>query len=95
MVIRTGGKLFNLRRLEARTNMKEAIVPDVLFADDFAVNASSEDEMQRNMDKVCCLSAMPLDSPSAQRKRRSCFSQHPTQTSQIQPSQSRARICKL
>ena len=32
--------------------------------------------------------AMPLDSPSAQRKRRSCFSQHPTQTTHIQPAQS-------
>ena len=41
------------------------------------------------------LPAMPLDSPSAQRKRRSCFSQHPTQTPHIQPSQSMARGCKL
>ena len=52
MVIRTGGKLFNLRILQARTNVKEERVRDFLFADDCALNASSEDEMQRNMDKV-------------------------------------------
>ena len=52
MVIRIGGKLFNLRILQARTNVKEERVRDFLFADDCALNASSEDEMQRNMDKV-------------------------------------------
>ena len=51
MVIRTVGKLFNLRRLQARTNVTEERVRDFLFADDCAQNASSEDEMQRNMDK--------------------------------------------
>ena len=97
MVIRyrTGGKLFNLRRLQARTKVKEETVHGILFADDCALNASSDDEMQRNTDKVCCLPATPLDSPLAQRKRRSCFCQHHTQTTQIQPSQSRARSCKL
>ena len=48
---RTGSKLFNLRRLQARTKVKEERVCDFLFADDCALNASSEDEMQRNMDK--------------------------------------------
>ena len=57
MVIRysTDGKLFNLRRLQARTKVKEERVRDFLFVDDYALNASSEDEMQRNMAK--CSSA--------------------------------------
>ena len=41
------GKLINL---QTRTNVKERKVRDFLFADDCALNASSEDEMHRNMD---------------------------------------------
>ena len=47
---RTDGKLFNLRRLQARTKVKEEKVRHFMYADDCALNASSEDEMQRNMD---------------------------------------------
>ena len=43
-------KLFNLRRLQARTKVKEERVHAFQFADNCAVNASSEDEMQRNKD---------------------------------------------
>ena len=46
---RNNGKLFNLRTVQAKTKVKER-VRDFLFADACAVNASSEDEIQRNMD---------------------------------------------
>ena len=46
----TYGKLFNLIRLQAITKVNEERVCNFLFADDCALSASSEDEMQRNMD---------------------------------------------
>ncbi len=48
---RTDGKLFNQSRLNAVTKVKSTIIRDLLFADDCALNASTESEMQHNMDK--------------------------------------------
>ena len=47
----TDGKLFNLRRLQAKTKVKTDIIRDFLFADDCALNAGSEADMQRSVDK--------------------------------------------
>ena len=47
---RSDRRLFNLRKLQARSKVKDERVHDFLFADDCALNARSEDEMQRNRD---------------------------------------------
>ena len=44
---RTDGKLFNLRRLQAKTKVSEDLVNDLLFADDCALNTHSQADMQQ------------------------------------------------
>ena len=50
---RTDGKLFNLKRLQAKTKTKRDTARDMLFADDFALCVSSlstQEEMQESTD---------------------------------------------
>ena len=48
---RTDGKLFNLRRLQAKTKVFEAILREFLFADDCALRANSHEDMQYITDR--------------------------------------------
>ena len=47
---RTDGRLFNLRRLQAKTKVHVDKLRDFLFADDCALNAGSAEDMQHSMD---------------------------------------------
>ena len=52
----TDGKLFNPRRLQGRTKVHKDTAHDFLFADDCALNASTQSDMQGSMDlftKAC------------------------------------------
>ncbi|BHF76209.1 hypothetical protein SprV_0501930700 [Sparganum proliferum] len=47
---RTDGQLLNQRRMHFQSRVSTTMVHDLLFADDCALNTTSEEEMQRSMD---------------------------------------------
>ena len=49
---RFDGKLFNLRRLQAKTKVQADVLDEPFCANDMDKNASSEAKMQRNIDQV-------------------------------------------
>ena len=48
---RSDGRLFNLNCLRAKTNVREAVIRDMLFADDAAVTTHTQKELQSLMDR--------------------------------------------
>ena len=48
---RSDGRLFNLGRLRAKTKVREALIRDMLVADDAAVTTHTQQELQALMDR--------------------------------------------
>nr|VZI04887.1 unnamed protein product [Spirometra erinaceieuropaei] len=48
---RTDGQLFNHQRMHFQSRVSITIVHELLFADDYALNATSEEGMQRSMNR--------------------------------------------
>ena len=46
------GKLFNLRRLQAKSKVHTEVLDEFLFADDMAKGAPTEEKMQKGVDQV-------------------------------------------
>ena len=49
---RFDGKLFNLRRLQAKSKVQTEVLDEIIFADDMAKGAPTEEKMQKFVDQV-------------------------------------------
>ena len=45
-------KLFNLRRLQAKSKVQTGVLDELLYSDDMVKNANSEIKMQNGMDRM-------------------------------------------
>ena len=56
--LRFDGKLFNLRRLQAKSKVQTEVLDEFLFSDDMAKGALTEEKMQKGVDQVSDVTAL-------------------------------------
>nr|VZI41501.1 unnamed protein product [Spirometra erinaceieuropaei] len=81
---RTDGHLLNQRRMHFQSRVSTTTVHELLFADDCALNTTSEEEMQRSMDLfsaacenfVCCWRWVPATPSAVAAQKQSDATRH-------------------
>ena len=58
---RFDGKLFNLRRLQAKSKVQTEVLDEFLFSDDMAKGALTEEKMQKDVDQVSDVTALIIN----------------------------------
>ena len=53
IIYRTDGELFNIRRLKAKTKVKSTSIVELQYADDCAIAAHTEADLQNTLDALC------------------------------------------
>ena len=83
---RFDGKLFNVRRLQAKSKVQTEVLDEFLFADDMAKGAPTEKKMQKDVDQVSD-SCDSYDLTISIKKLREYISQHLESLTRSLPSQ--------
>ena len=86
---RFDGKLFNLRRLQAKSKVQTEVLDEFLFADDMAKGAPTEEKMQKGVDQVsdsCASYALTISI-------KKTISQHLESLTRSLPSQWKVNDC--
>ena len=72
----TDEKLFNPSRLKAKTKVKQAIIRDMLFANDAAVAAHSPSQLQSLMDALLMHALLSVSLPVSKKNKSLSTSNH-------------------
>ena len=83
-------KLFNLRRLQAKSKVQTEVLDEFLFADDMAKCAPTEEKMQKGVDQV----SNSCDNNDLTISIKKTISQHLENLTRSLPSQWKVNDCK-
>ena len=83
---RFDGKLFNLRRLQAKSKVQSEVLDEFLFADDIVKGAPKEEKMQKDVDQILIHGTVMI-SQSASKRLRWYISHHLESLTRSLPSE--------